>query len=368
MVPLAQAIADRGHDVLWATPADGVEHVERIGIPAVAAGPAGLPGPVQVMQRFPELEKLGPAEIPEHLFGKMFGAIAAPAILDDLRPLAQEWRPEMVICDQAELAGHIAAAELGIPSITKGFGPLLPERRVARAADEVAPLWQGLGLEPRPYAGCYDTLYLDIYPPELELGAADHVGRRQLLSPFSDDGRDDGCALPMPGGPDGAPLVYVTMGTVFANPGLLELVVRTIATLDVRVLVTIGPGGDPADLGAQPEHVRVERYVPQNALLPHCAAVVSHGGSGTTLGAARYGVPQLLLPQGADQFHNGAAVTMAGAGLSLSPAEVTAEAVRDAVGRLLDEPSFRESAERVSTSIAAMPSAREVAALLESLV
>jgi UDP:flavonoid glycosyltransferase YjiC (YdhE family) len=35
MVPLARAMAARGHDVLWAVPADGVGHVERTGVRAV---------------------------------------------------------------------------------------------------------------------------------------------------------------------------------------------------------------------------------------------------------------------------------------------------------------------------------------------
>ncbi|MDQ2790824.1 MAG: hypothetical protein M3Y73_14385, partial [Actinomycetota bacterium] len=42
MVPLARALRDRRHDVLWAIPADGVDHVERTGIRAVASGPPRL--------------------------------------------------------------------------------------------------------------------------------------------------------------------------------------------------------------------------------------------------------------------------------------------------------------------------------------
>ena len=101
-------------------------------------------------------------------FGKMFGAIAAPSILTDLVGVALEWRPHLVVADAAEFAGHIVAAELGVPSVTKGFGPLLPERRVAAAGEEVAPLWRSRGLEPRPYGGSYDHWYLDIYPPALD--------------------------------------------------------------------------------------------------------------------------------------------------------------------------------------------------------
>ena len=39
----------------------------------------------------------------------------------------------------------------------------------------VAPVWKAQGLEPRPYGGCYDHLYLDIFPSSLSTGDASHV-------------------------------------------------------------------------------------------------------------------------------------------------------------------------------------------------
>jgi len=137
MVPLARAMVARGHDVLWAVPSDRVGRVERTGIRVVAAGPPELTRPAEVRRRYPELDALPPVEVPEVMFGKMFGAIAAPAMLAELVPVALVWRPELVVADAAEFAGHIVAAELGVPSVT---GALLPERRVAAAGEEVASL------------------------------------------------------------------------------------------------------------------------------------------------------------------------------------------------------------------------------------
>lgn len=135
----------------------------------------------------------------------------------------------------------------------------------------------------------------------------------------------------------------------------------------MRVLVTVGPDGDPAVVGPQPPRVRVERYVSQALVLPHCNVVVSHAGSGTVLATAALGLPQLCLPQGADQFLNAAAVESAGSGISLMPTDGNADAVRDAVARLLVEPSFSAAAGRVSGSIASMPSPDDVAAELETM-
>ena len=54
-------------------------------------------------------------------------------------------------------------------------------------------------------------------------------------------------------------------------------------------------------------------------------------------GALAHGLPQLVLPQGADQFANGAAVRRAGLGLTLEGDAVTAPAIADATQRLLTE-------------------------------
>lgn len=302
------------------------------------------------------------------MFGKLFGAIAAPAMLDDLAPVALEWRPDLVISDAAEFAGHIVAAELGVPSVTKGFGPLLPEQRVAAAGEEVAALWRSRGLEPRPFGGSYEHLYLDIYPPELQPHAAAHVSRRRLLRPAAHDGDFDPAApLPLPPGSSDAALAYVTMGTVFNDPETLSVVLDALGDLDVRALVTVGPEGDPMAVGSRPVRIRVERYVPQTAVLPHCDVVVSHGGSGTVLSTLTAGLPQLCLPQGADQFLNAAAVATAGVGVSLMPEAADEDTIRDAIALLLGDPAFRIAAGRVAASIASMPSPEDVAALLETL-
>ncbi len=82
---------------------------------------------------------------------------------------------------------------------------------------------------------------------------------------------------------------------------------------------------------------------------------------------ARLGLLQLCLPQGADQFLNGAAIAASGAGISLVPGEQTVTSIHDAVARLLEEGSYRAAAARVGAAIEKMPPASEVAAVLETL-
>ncbi len=134
------------------------------------------------------------------------------------------------------------------------------------------------------------------------------------------------------------------------------------------MLVTLGPGADPSSLGPQPAGVRVEAYVPQSAVLPHTAVVASHAGSGTMLATLTHGIPQLCVPQAADQFRNATGVARAGAGISLAPREATPSAVADAVRRLLADPTYGQAAQEVGREIAAMPSPGEVVEVLEKLV
>ena len=69
-----------------------------------------------------------------------------------------------------------------------------------------------------------------------------------------------------------------------------------------------------------PKSVLWQPYVALSALLPHAAALVHHGGIGTTAEALRAGVPQLITPFAWDQFDNGARVAKLGAGL-VTPAK-----------------------------------------------
>ena len=303
------------------------------------------------------------------MFPRLFGAVRAGPMLNDLMPIATDFAPDVVVHEAGELAGPIVAAALGVPNVTHGFGGLVPEKRVAAASVEVAPLWESKGLEPRPYAGCYDHLYLDIYPPSLRFGDASHVSSVQPLRPvaFATAGSE---VLPEIVAPhDERPLVYFTFGTVFnTDIPLLSIIVNALAGLPVRVLVTIGPRGEPGSLGLLPDNVHVARYVPQTEVLPHVALVVSHAGSGTFLASLGYGIPQLCFPQAADQFANAAGAQRVGAGLSIDPGLVSPDRVRAAAVRLLAEFAFREAARKVQTEIQEMPGPEVVADKIESML
>jgi MGT family glycosyltransferase len=139
--------------------------------------------------------------------------------------------------------------------------------------------------------------------------------------------------------------------------------VDALADLPARVLFTIGTEVDREPLGPVPEHIRVERWVPQSAVMPHAAAMVGHGGAGSTRMALAAGVPSVVVPGFADQPRNAARVEELGAGIDLAPEALGG--LGDAVRRLLDEPSFQAAAGRVAAEVAALPAVDEAPAVVD---
>jgi UDP:flavonoid glycosyltransferase YjiC (YdhE family) len=358
MVPLARAFMAAGHDVLWAVGEEVHTLLEDAGVTVKSCGPppaedarlrAGVRGPAA---------QIAPKDRAAFVFPRMFGAALAPPMAADLLPAARAWRPDLLVHEHGELASPLVGAVLGVPSLTHAFGGPVPASHLSQAGELLAPMWAERGLEVPPYAGCFESVYLDICPASVRSEPMDHVRDVQPLRPVTaapEDRREP-------------PLVYVTMGTVQKRALDLGPLVAAVADLPVDVLVAVGTDGR-TDLGIRSANVRVERWVDQPQVLAEASAVVSHGGSGTFLGALAQGLPQLCLPQAADQFRNAEGGAAAGAALVLMPHEIGPAAVADAVSRLMDEPATREGAQRVAGEIAAMPSPADVVtALVERYV
>lgn len=368
MVPLARALREAGHEILWASGPATAAHLRNSGFEAVESGLDAEVRSGLYRRQYPEAALLPAADRPTHMLTKLFGEIGVREMLTGLLAAARDWEPSLLIHDPADFAGPLAAAIAGIPHVTHSYGGLVPPRTVEKAAVELAPLWLSHGLEPRPYAGCYDHLYIDIYPPSMQSADIELIPHRQLARPvaFAGEGELGNISEFVNG--DERPLLYMTFGTRFSVNRTFHLALEALRDLDIQVLVTVGPDGDPASLGPQPSNVRIERYVPQTLILDHCQVVVSHGGSGTLLAALARGIPQLCLPQGADQFRNAASCERVGAGIQLQEDQVDGAAIKDAIRRLLTDSSFRVGAQKVEAEIRTMPAPAEVAVVLEELV
>jgi UDP:flavonoid glycosyltransferase YjiC (YdhE family) len=353
LVPLALELRAQGHELHWLAGPDSVEEVTDLGIDVTVAGMRVADRLVELRRRHPELDTLPPTEARAVAFSTHFGELSPPAVLPALRPLVDDWQPDVIVHDAAELAAPLVAASARIPSVCQGFGEVVPEPSVKRVGDVMARAWENAGLRPDPYGGSYRGLYVDIYPPTLRSADMAHVLRVQPRRPAT-------------GQPAEGSLVYVTFGTVFnAVDDGFRAAVHGAAAVAEEVLVTVGRGGDPAGVGPVPANVRVERFVPQAEVLPRCVAVVCHGGSGTLLAALAHGVPVVCLPRAADQFRNADNVARVGAGRVLVGDGVTEPAVRAAVEAAIGSPEVRAVAQGLAEEIVGMPSDAEVAAAIE---
>lgn len=366
MVPLARAFAAQGHVVVWATSRDACARIAAAGLDAV---PAGLSG--QALQELVQRVRgaaadVRPQERAAFTYPRLFGQGYTPPMVADLLPLARVWRPDLLVHEQGELAAPLVGAVIGVPTVTHSFGGATPATMIVEAGELLAPLWSQHGRSIPPHAGCFTSTYLDICPVKVQSVSLRHVGEVQALRPVPYAG-EPAAVLPDFLDGDHGPLVYLTLGTVQNKAAVFRAALESLAGLGVRILVTVGPDGDPAALGRQPSNVTIERYVSQTDVLPHCTAVVSHGGSGTFLAALGHGLPQLCLPQAADQFRNAQGAVRTGAGLALPPDDATPEAIANALRRILVEDSFRDAAAGLAEDIRAMPSPAEVVTALVGL-
>ena len=164
------------------------------------------------------------------------------------------------------------------------------------------------------------------------------------------------------------PVVYATMGTAFNRvSGILATILEGLRDEPVALIVTTGRDQDPADFGPQPRHIRVERYVPQSLLFPHCDLAIFHGGSGTVMTALEHGLPMVVIPVAADQPDNARRCQQLGVAQVILPEDRTPEGIRDAVREVLQNPHYRRNAERLREDMRSLPGPEHAVRWLERL-
>ena len=355
LLPLARSLADAGHTVAIAGSGNQMPRVEAAGFTALPTSPQRPPATSG--RDLAPLTRVDPhdseVEFAENFAGK--GARRhVPAVSEHIRA----WRPDLVVREETDYGSAMAAELEGVPCATL---VILAAGTLARP-QLVSPVLQSVraehGLAPDPTLASFSRdLVLSPFPPAF----------RDPASPLPSGAysfRPQPVASQAHGG-----LVYVTLGTVF-NTGsgdLFERLLAGLAGVPAEVLVTVGRDIEPGELGAQPAHIRVEQYVDQADVLPQCGLVVSHGGSGSVMGALAHGVPSVLTPLGADQPHNARRAAELGVAAVLDAASVTPEEVERAVTAMLADAGVRERALALKAEIDALPGVEATVPRLERL-
>ncbi|MGW0432272.1 glycosyltransferase [Micromonospora sp. NPDC003197] len=287
-----------------------------------------------------------------------------------VRELCETWRPDLLVCDETDFGAMIAAERLGIPYASVLVLVAGSFARPELIAEPLHKLRAAQGLPPDPdLAMLHRYLVLAPGPVSFRDPAYPLPDTAHPLQPPLPEASADHPAIDWLASRAGTPTVYFTLGTIFnmESGDLFSRVLPGISELDVNLLVTVGAHIDPEEFGPQPDHVRIERYVPQAAVLPYCDLVVSHGGSGSVLGALAHGLPMVLLPMGTDQPANAGRCAALGVAQVLDAVRVTPDGVREAVAAGLADPDSRRAALGLRDEIATLPGPECAVTLLERL-
>ncbi len=427
---LATALRDRGHEVAFFTGAVARPTVEREGfacfpfrqvalrIRDLLGSPMNAPGKEGdsehlyggISQQYTPPIGQGPfvrARRTKAMYREwLLGSI--PQQITDLESIFVTWKPDALVCDPFMWGPILVLRErrptpVVVFSFFAGclipgseippFGWGLPPPRdwkttcVSRLAGAVTRLFSltirrqanrirgsyGLGpvREPVLSFAAEAPLYLVASVPELDYNRRDLPSSVRYVGPcLWDRANTESAPAWLRDLSVDRPLVYVTEGTAHVQePILLKAAVKALADLPVQVVMTTGKNRDPSGmgLGALPGNMRVERWIPQSALLPHASVVLNQGGSGTALAVLQEGLPQILVPVWWDQFENARRVVESGAGLLLRAGHCTPESLRKTTERVLEEPGLRDKARSLAAALARYGGAEEAADLIVNL-
>jgi len=361
-LPLAGAFARASCQVTVASGPDVAATVAGAGLAFRQIGPPMAEWFAALAARTPGPPGAGlpPDSVERYFIPRLFGEVGLSALQQDLDALVGEWAPDLVVFEPHALAAPLVAARHAVPAVHHGIGLRWSPLVVDLAGDAVTPAWSATGLPAPPSAGLDSGTTLAVFPPALDPGPADvAVQRLRTTAPC-----EAGAPLPVDLPDPDRPLVYVTLGTSFNEPAVFSTILEALAGLPVTVLVTLGRGRSADELGPVPSDVVVAGFIPQEKVLPHCTAVVHHGGAGTALGVLAAGLPSVVLPRGADNFAIADRIAAAGAAAVVGPGSLTVAAVRDAVRTVLDRPEPRAGAQSIAREIAGMPTPDDVVPLL----
>ncbi|MEU8551431.1 glycosyltransferase [Streptomyces roseoverticillatus] len=377
IVPLGWALRASGHQVVVAGMADVVAAAGAAGLPAVRIGTDGgfsahvKPG--HMAKDAVPAEYLTARQLADRRPWDQMGHWWRLLVQDTnhlFTEFAEQWRPDLVVSEM-DYNGLITGGLLGVPTVFHRWGPdLLAPLIHHHATGALHDICVDRGL---PGGFPAPDLTLDPCPPSLQfegLPAATHF----RYAPYNGVGTVPEWA---PATAKRGPRIAVSLGMLGAQTmhedwsrSLIGTIGAAVAGFeDAEVILPLGT--DAADrLGALPPSFRLVDPAPLNLFMDTCDLVIHHGGAGTCLTAASFGVPQLVLAQ-QHPAYVGCAEQIAGtgAGIALHHDSVTTDpsGVGTAVEALLRDRRYRDSANDLAVGMAGLPSVNDMVGPLEEL-
>ncbi len=391
---LADELVRRGHQATFVHMADGAPMLEKRGLDFHAIGaethPAGFLAAMS--------QRLGRLNGP---FGLRRTVREVAGITDmlcrGLPSVLRTIQADMIVCDQVEAAGGLVADHLGLRHVS--LASALPINWEPAAPPIFTP-WRydpsAWGVK-RNRGGYYASDYMlrpigeviAEHAGNWSLGPrrrVDHCLSRQLqlsqlvagldvprerLSPVfhycgplrSKTEVPAGAILPAR---DGRPLAYASLGSLQgARIGMFRKIAKAAHESGLQLVLTHAGGLTAEQVATLEGAPAAYDFLPQHEVLREASIAILHGGLNTVLDAASQGVPIVVAPIAFEQGAIAMRVERSGFGVSLPVWRTTSGALRDAIRRVLDQPSYRTAAAGLQSEIQRAGGVRRAADLVE---
>jgi len=373
LVALASALTSRGQQVRLCVPPDFREWIESLGFPVTPIGPevrrfaiARSPGSATAAPSPEQRRQLAEATV-----ATQFQTIATAAEGCDVIVAATAL--QIAARSVAELAGipYVFAAYCPIvlpsshhappplppvpgqsaPATTDNrelwardaerfsdlFGPALKSHRQSRGLPTVSDVRRHVFTD-RPWLAADPTLapWPDSADAVFQSGAWILPDERPLpreVETFLDSGK---------------PPIYIGFGSMRTTQDLGHVMIQTARALGHRAIVSRG-WADLSLTDSEPDCLAIDE-VNLQALFRRVAAVVHHGGAGTTTITALAGAPQIIVPQIYDQHYFAQRVQQLGIGIAHPPGTPTTDSLTSALEHCLGT-DVTARARAISTAI-----------------
>jgi len=390
LVPIARALADRGHEVAVFNPAPAPARlIEEAGLANVPMPSRSLPDPPF------NLAKASQAWDVEEFFGWLFDdeefVRANTALHLDL---IREFKPDVVV-DSFGVFACLAARITGVPLATVLQGNFHPDSdgfrwwAGARPAGlpSIAPLINKVAGEHgvAPVKRSVDLLAgdLSLIVGTPETDPVSPTARVTYIGPIVWQRGDTELPSEIASLRSRKPVVWVYSGnpryapvpTAIDSIVVIRAAIAALAGADVEVLLTTGYQEVPAEIGSLPSNFHHAAYVPGRAMAELSDLMVHHGGHSSVMQSLAAGTPAVIIPTISERESNARRLVALGAGEMVLPIdgatgekEIDVADFAEKVQRVLHEERYGEAARSVAERMRQFRGAREAADRIELLV
>ena len=395
MTALARRMQRRGHELVFFGIADTEEKIRAAGLEFVQIGASDHPlGSLAAEDR--KLAELRGLKTFAYTVERVKNT--ARMVMRDGPRACREAEVEALLVDEADMGGNVAE-HLRVPYISVAlFPPLIADDRIPpfcfawpagqnavsqfrnrigmRLLSRIAaPILRLVNAQRRTWGLHTLERATDLLSPLAQIAQLpralefDVPGLPTILhytGPFVDRGARAAVDFPWKR-LDGRPLVYASLGTLQnGSQENFRILAEGCAGLEAQLVISLGGGLDPEQVGRLRGDPVIVRYAPQLDLLQRAAAVITHAGLNTTLESLAEGLPLVCIPLGNDQPGVAARVVAKGAGVAIPRRKLTAARVRAAARTVLEDRRYRTAAQRLQTAMATVDGPELAADIIEN--